>query len=327
MIDFLSLVKDSRAYKIISSEKQIGTLSHAYLIISQDKESLDEYLKVFASLITCDDGNDDKSFRAKKLISEWAHPDVLKYPKKSQSVLSEDISDLIEQSYIKPLESDKKLFVISNGETMNSSAQNKLLKTLEEPPQNVYILIGATVEYNFLPTILSRVKKLEVPHFSEDKLFGALKEDCPDQEKLKRAIRCGDGTVGKALALYGDEKLSATIDYVTDMLSNMQSSKDVLEYSVKLSSLNVEFLEFLSVLELAMRDLLVAKNGRVELVKNQELYNRLSSVVGFNVGAINYVLDSINEAKKKKKANVNASVLSEWMLLKVLEGKFKWRKS
>lgn len=326
MIDFLSLVKDTGAYKIISSERKGNKLSHAYLIISPDKESLSEYLKIFAFIIMSEDGDFNPLSRTKNLIENWTHPDVLKFPKKGESVLSDDVNTLIEESFLKPIESKRKLFVIDRGETMNLSAQNKLLKTLEEPPKNVHILIGATSEFTFLPTVLSRVKKLEIPLFSDEKLYEALKNDCLNEEKLKRAIACGDGTLGKAKALYGDEKLSVTIDYVVEVFNNMQSSKDVLAFSVKATENKIDVNDFLSVTELSLRELLVAKNGKINLIKNVELYNRIKDAPGFNKGAVNYILDQVTEARKRKKSNVNATVLTEWMLLKILEGKFKWRK-
>ena len=57
---------------------------------------------------------------------------------------------------------------------MNASAQNKLLKTLEEPPKNVHILLGATSEYPLLATLKSRVKKLEIPPFDNQTIYKAL---------------------------------------------------------------------------------------------------------------------------------------------------------
>ena len=45
MIDFYSLIKDTGAYKTVKGEKESGRLSHAYLLLTADKENLTEYLK------------------------------------------------------------------------------------------------------------------------------------------------------------------------------------------------------------------------------------------------------------------------------------------
>ena len=70
-----------------------------------------------------------------------------------------DIDELIAQTYIKPIESEKRVFALVNTASMNGPAQNKLLKTLEEPPKNVFILMGIENESAILPTVKSRIKK------------------------------------------------------------------------------------------------------------------------------------------------------------------------
>ena len=161
MVDLFSLIKDTRAYKTVAADKAAGRLSHAYLFISSDGVNSGEYLKIFAKLIMSDFADE----RADGLIDNGYHPDVLTFPKNGEAVLKEDVAKIIEESFLKPVESDKKLFLINNGESMNATSQNKLLKTLEEPPRGVHILIHATTEYPLLSTFKSRVKKLVIPPF------------------------------------------------------------------------------------------------------------------------------------------------------------------
>ena len=57
---------------------------------------------------------------------------------------------------------------------MNESSQNKILKTIEEPPENTYFILAGNSNSKLLPTILSRVKQIELDEIkSEDicKLF------------------------------------------------------------------------------------------------------------------------------------------------------------
>ena len=326
MIDLLSLLKDTGAYRTVKSEKLLGRLSHAYLILTADSDNLTEYLKIFATLMACDDGDPCGNCRACSLISTGNYPDVITYPKKDGAVLAEDITSLIEESYLKPIECDKKIFIITHAETMNASAQNKLLKTLEEPPKGVHILVGATSEFPLLPTIKSRVKKLEIPPFKEEVLLGALSEDCPDVERLKNAIACGDGTVGKALALYADDSVKKVLDLALSILVDMKSSKDVLKFSTMISTANVDFDALLSMLDLLLRDLLVISQGKKELVTMKSALDRLLTAESFKTGSILHALECITEAFKRKKFNANATMLTEWLLFQILEGKYKWQK-
>ena len=326
MTDLFSLVKDTGAYKTVAGDKENGRLSHAYLLLSADKENLKEYLKIFAQTIACGEKERCGKCRSCRLIEQQSYPDAFFYPAaEGSAILTEDINDVIEKTYLKPVESDKKIFVLSGGETMNASAQNKLLKTLEEPPRGVHILIGSLSEFPLLPTVKSRMKKLEIPAFPAEKLFAALKEDCPDEEKLKRAIACGDGTAGTAKALYGDENLAAVSLLAEDTLVNMKSSKDVLKYSVKISEKCPDVDGFLSVTELYLRDLLVYFEGKKELALNPETLERTVNA-GFNSASCAYALEKITEARKRKKFNGGGAMLTEWLLFSVLEGKHKWQK-
>ncbi len=326
MIDLNALIKNTNAYKIIEGDKKAKRLSHAYLILTADSDMLKNYLKVFAKLICCDGDEPCNNCRVCSLIDSQMHPDVMFYPKTDGAIGVEDINSLIEESYLKPIESDKKLFVIVGAENMNASSQNKLLKTLEEPPKNVHILMGATSEFALLSTIKSRVKKLEIPPFDNKILIEALKDECSDYDKLCGAVGSGDGTVGKALALYGDSGLLSVTELAEDVICNMNSSSEVLKYSDKILQSKVDLNQFLSVLELMLRDMLLISQGKSQIAFNKGVAQRLQKAQKFNTGSIIYALESITEAQKRKKFNMNPTMLVEWLLFQILEGKYKWQK-
>ena len=326
MTDLSTLLSYTSAFRSVSGEKQSGRLSHAYLILTGDGDNLYGYLKVFAKLIACESDSFCGKCRACRLIESNSHPDVMLFPQKGEAVLAEDVNTLISESYLKPVELHKKIFIINHAESMNASAQNKLLKTLEEPPENVCILIGATSEFPLLSTVKSRVKKLEIPPFDEDILYKVLKDEYSDSARLKKAIACGDGTVGKAIALYSDDNLSEAIELAEDTIVNMKSSSDVLEYSVKITSLKCGLDGFLPVLELVLRDMLVSFQGEKSLVANSETAKKVSNATGFCTGAVINALEKITEANERKKFNANPTMLIEWLLFQILEGKYKWQK-
>ncbi len=326
MIDLTALLQNSFAYKTVKADKQSDRLSHAYLLLSQDGERLNDYLKLFAKLIVCNHGSPCDNCRACKLIDQNAYSDLLVYPSNGESIVVDDINSLISESYVKPLEGDKKIFIISQAQTMNLPSQNKLLKTLEEPPRGVHILIGATSEYPLLSTVKSRVKKLELPTFTAEQLFNALNGDYGDEDRLKNAIACGDGTVGTALKLYGDENLGRAIELAVDTLVNMKSSASVLDYSNKITALPVDISEFLSVLQLLLRDMLVISQGKGSLASSDKAKYIMQNAVNFSTGAIINAIEKIDEAFERKKFNANQTMLIEWLLFQILEGKYKWQK-
>ena len=326
MINLIDLIKDTTAFNTVKGDVESNKLSHAYLILTADGENLTEYLKVFASLAVCKESFPCGKCRACTLIQKDAFSDVIVYPKNGDSIVSEEVNQLIEESFVKPLESDKKIFILSHAESMTVQAQNKLLKTLEEPPQNVHIFIGATSEFPILPTVKSRVKKLEIPAFTHQKLFSVLKEEFTDTERLKEAIFCGDGTLGQAVLNYSDEKLKEVSALIEEIIVDMKSSSDVLRFSTKITASKCDMDTFLSVFELKLRDMLVKAQGEEGLVGNLTALNRVKNAENFSSGAIIFALESIGEAHRRRKFNVNATMLLEWLLLKILEGKYKWQK-
>ena len=326
MIDLLGLISKTVAFKTVLGDKKNNKLSHAYLIVNKDKQNLLEYLKIFAKTILCKEGSPCCACRACSLIDEGNYPDLYIYPKDKENVLKEDVENLIEESYYKPIEGDKKVFIIFNAQSMNIASQNKLLKTLEEPPQNVIIILGATSEYPLLSTIKSRVKKLEVPPFSDKVLFDALKKECQDEQKLLEAIACGDKTVGRTLALYDDGDFIKLQNLAEDVLVNMQKSSEVLTFSHKITKEKIGIEEFLSVLELRLSDFLHILSKNDGLVTNEKSKSIYQSTTGFNLASVVFILEKITKARKQKVANMNDTMLLEWVLFTILEGKHKWQK-
>lgn len=320
MVDLISLLRETVAYKTVRTDRAANRLSHAYLVLSGDVGNAAAYLKLFAELIM-----DNGDARTVRLIEEGIHPDVLTFPRKGETVLKEDVDKIIEESFLKPVESDKKLFLITGGESMNTTSQNKLLKTLEEPPKNVHIIIFAASEYPLLSTLKSRVKKLVIPPFSPERLFDALKPVCDDLDRLSEAIACGDGTVGKALALYGDENLSLTVDLAAETFLNMQSSRDVLDFSDRIMRLKGGVKGYIDVMGLINRDLMLYYGGAESAVFNKKLLGRVKNAKGFNAGAAVYIADRIAEAEKRLALNGNPQTVLERFLFAFLEGKHKWR--
>lgn len=324
MIDFLSLLSSVNAFKLVAKDKQTNSLSHAYLIIHEDGENLKTVLKNFAKIFLCEELFPcDKCLSCSRIESE-TYADLIVYPKdKEKGVVTNDIVELIEESYVKPIEGKKKIFIIDHAESMNPASQNKLLKTLEEPADNVHIILGTTNVHALLPTVVSRVKKLEIPAFDKDTLISVLSVECPDKKALKNAVEFSDGTIGGALAFYLNPDKTAIIDFVKDLIINMKSSKQIIDYSIKITDL----LGVLDVLETIYKEMLLVVSGGKKETDNEVVKYILESAEGYNVGALIYALDKITEARKRLKFNGNEGAISEWLLFQILEGKYKWQKS
>jgi DNA polymerase-3 subunit delta' len=309
MLNFYQIIKDSTAYKTVKAEYERGTLSHAYFLLIPDKKYIKEYLKVFSKLVLgAKDGD-----RISSMIDNGAYSDLITYPKNKDTIVVDDIKALIEESYYKPTENKIKLFVIENAQNMNVPAQNKLLKTLEEPPKNVVILLGATSDFSLLQTVKSRVKKLELPPLSEEVLFKALKDDYADKN-LSLAISLSDKTLGSTVDILENENVSSAIKLANDIIENMQSSAQVLDFSNKTTALKIKLKDFLPVLSWAY-------SSALNTGEKTGVYPN-----GYKTASILNALEKITEVQKRLTFNAGEQALIEWLYLQILEGRFKWQK-
>lgn len=317
-MNVFSLLKNTNAYKIFQKEIKGGTLSHAYLLVCDDESMLGSYLSVFAAALTCKEDEPCGTCRDCKLILSGSHTDVMVYPKGKKIVVS-DVDDLVEKSFFKPLESDKKIFILNGVCSMTVQAQNKLLKTLEEPPANTYILMGATSTYPLLPTLLSRSKRLDIPPFSNETLKSFLLLEGYDKDKINSVLTVSNGMLGRAVKRYNEDDAGLEMSLAKSVLLNLKTSKQIAEFSAKIEKANLN--DFVSCFAEFTRQCIVAgSGGSVEDDSAKKVLNEIS------VGALIYISDKIRDAERKLYFNGNKVAVIDGLLFGVLEGKFKWSK-
>jgi hypothetical protein len=137
---------------------ETGFLPHALLVSGGTEVSRQRFAKDAAVFLL---GSDDAPFTARMIDGGnladliWIRPD-------GGSIKVDQIRDLIERLRIKPFSAERTLAVIEDGDLMNSQAQNKLLKTLEEPPGDSVIIVLAANTEMLRATIRSRCLKINI---------------------------------------------------------------------------------------------------------------------------------------------------------------------
>lgn len=305
------LVKDTTAYKIISTEKKNGALSHAYLVVCADKYALKTYLKELAKVIEFQ--GDDGDGRIAGLIDKNAYVDCTFYPLTGERIMTADVDDLVSKTYIRPLENKTRLFVLCGAENATPAAQNKLLKTLEDPPKGVVILIGALRESGLLSTVLSRVKKIDVPPLSSEKIRRVLSERCKDKDRLETAIRSANGSAGAALAAYENGESDKLNTLAKDIFAEMKSSKDVVKFVKRAGKEDVK--EFISALK-----------AETTMRLENAVYGK-EDKDGFTVGALVAISEMLTDKEKAVAFSANTAMTIDGVLLSIVREKRRWQKS
>lgn len=144
-------------------------------------------------------------------VARGLHPDVLWVEPEKGTIKVEAVRRLVEAVGYKPYEGARRVVVIDSAHTMNPSAQNALLKTLEEPPPSSILVLVTAAPRSLLPTVRSRCQPLRFQPLPMDVLRGHLEETeglAPEEARLRAAL--APGSLGRAivfdLAAYGERR-------------------------------------------------------------------------------------------------------------------------
>ncbi len=150
-----------------------------------------EYAKEFAKMILCLKQENGYCEKCKSCImfDDSNHADYYEINKeKTESIKIDEIREMQTKIYEKPITSSKKVYVINNAEQMGQEAQNCLLKTLEEPPDFVTIILVVNNENLVLPTIKSRCAKILFTEENEDNYTEEQKQRYEELRKIFRNV-------------------------------------------------------------------------------------------------------------------------------------------
>lgn len=291
--------------------------AHSYLIVSKDAFSANEMALLFAQAILCNDMCGECA-NCKKVVAA-AHPDLKFFPE-GPKLLVEDSKKIVDESFIKPIFADKKIFIISSVDNSTEEAQNKLLKSLEEPNDGVYyILTTANIE-KVLPTIRSRCNKIELPPIREDKILPLLDGD--EQTKLL-AAKLGGGYISKSVQLSKKENLKDIASLALAILGDLTSSREAIKYVRKVIDLKADFLTLIEVMNIAIEDALkikAQKNCNITLdmyaSKISEIANNLS------IKCLSSLCSVLNKSVRDLSFNVNLPLVADNLVMNILEVKY-----
>ena len=128
--------------------------------------------------------------------------------KNRKKELTTDVVHAIQRFLSLKTSSKWRIVCIPNANEMNLTAQNAFLKTLEEPPENVIILLLCENKGNLLQTICSRCRTIHIPLLSSASLEAKLTELYPSEKNLELVAKMAEGSVGRAKLILENEGIS-----------------------------------------------------------------------------------------------------------------------
>lgn len=198
---------------------------HAYLIAGADGVGKKTLALAFARALCCLEppaaGIPCGACRSCRKIARGVHPDVQVFGIESQSALAskaggknttltiETVRSMTASAPLRPVESRWRVLMLDDAETMQETAQEALLKTLEEPPAFTVILLLANDAELLLPTVRSRCQAIELAPLSRFTIEAGLRAQGIAPDRAESLAGAAGGLPGWAIRASYEPKLLA----------------------------------------------------------------------------------------------------------------------
>ena len=288
------------------------TLSHAHLIAGVDGIGKSKLAQVFALQIL--GGNNTRQY-----------VDIMNYKSQKASFGVDEVRELISEVNKKPFEGDKKVIIIHEGNKLTVQAQNALLKTIEEPPKGVFIIILCESLELILDTIKSRCQIYKLTPLSKGEITEYIKNINVNikEDELLASLAYSEGVPGRAERFLIDNSLKKLRELLLDVLSqsNNGAADILLGYENSLLTYKDNKDEMLNILTSFIRDIMVYKEiNDVELIINRDKIGYLKKLaIGMSYKKLNKILDKIKEARINLLNNSNFAMTIRVMIIGFME--------
>lgn len=301
----LKCIVNTSSYRTLSFGRE---LSHAYLFYSNDQALNNEIALSFAKSILCENGSACGKCNSCMQFESSSHPDF--YILDDKSIKVEDVSKLMDKMATLPVYSNHKVFVVLNFENVNERAQNKMLKSLEEPnPSNIFIVTSTKLD-KLLPTVLSRLSKVHVPTLSERDKLSVIDEYKSKNVNLS-SFKNFDTLTN--MLTFTDEKTNNTLQAITKIFDNLNNSSSIPQIVSSLGDVDKD--EFFPL----MQDMFMCVIKQTNQFEKKDV---ASIALRFSPSVLARCLPLIDDAYKKLKSNVNFYYILDNLLFNILKEKY-----
>lgn len=323
----------------LSRHLATGRVAHAYLFCGPRSVGKATTAVRFAMALNCDGEGEAPcgACRACRFIAEGKHPDVetvtlggvCDEPEHDHSRETNrdiricQVRRLQRVATLAPFEGRRRVLVVDPADRMNEATANAFLKTLEEPPANVVIILVTDREEALLPTVRSRLRRVVFRAAPAAVIVEALRRRTGvGPERAIELARAAGGRIGWALAAAMDPSVEERRREAIDLVASLVAAPvgDRFRYAERLarrfSERRDEVYDALDAWEAWWRDVLLVAAGREELVANGSLLDRLRAQASqYGVEGALRVLSSLRRTRRLLEDNVQPQPALERLTL------------
>jgi len=202
-----------------------------------------------------------------------SHPDFVTFAPDGplRQVTIQQARLLKERAPFLPLHGSRRIFVIDHVDRANDQAANSLLKTLEEPPPHLILIMTAENAYDLLPTIRSRAVPFQFAPLSNEEMREFVRARGLDQAERRMALAAGSPGLAVSLNLEVYDRRRAAMLALLRVAAGQASFDSWIPVSESIARSKSEKLDlYLKVLYELLRDLLLLHEGTGE-IRNQDI--------------------------------------------------------
>lgn len=198
---------------------------HAYLFLGNQGSGTLRAARSFAGLVLAADLDDDADkARAINLAVDGKHPDLIVVEPQGAALRVSEAEEIIRAGLRTPMESRRKIIVVTGAEAIEEAAIGKLLKVIEEPPPSaVFVLLAEEVPPETV-TIASRCVTVEFGPLSTMDLERTLLAEGVDAERAAVAAGAAGGDLDRARLLATDDDLAGRAALWQEVPSRLDGS-------------------------------------------------------------------------------------------------------
>lgn len=292
---FDNILGNERIKEVLENSIKLNKISHSYLFIGTEGIGKKMIANEFAKMILCTDNN-RYCGKCKSCIEFDTNnnPDFKIIDPDGNSLKIEQIREFQNKVYEKPIISNRKVYIINDSDRMTIEAQNCLLKTLEEPPEFVTIILIGSNENAFISTIKSRCMILHFDKISNNDIQKYLQENYQIKINSKILIDGFQGSIGKAIQLKEKQEEYENIEQIIYSLET-KDKIDIINMSEKIYSAKEDRFEILDYMNIVF----------INLAKSSIKYANCINI--------------IEDTKRRLKSNANYDMCIDNMLLNLWE--------